>query len=246
MSAIEKGAQRYRRFQNVHHKHFGRPHKGRLLDFGCGAGGFVIAALREGIDVHGVEVEHGREVQFRANAAKSEPAAESRLTMYDGRRMPFATNSFDGCYSWFVFEHVMEPQTCLRDIVRILKPGGTLTLFADDVRNCWDGHAMAPWPPYLPREFAAAYADGLGIPEQAEFLTEQVVYTSAPMIADILTTLGMSIVYANCTANGDPELTAESLDVTTVEEARALGKKVAARRPWKSPAENLTLFAVKA
>lgn len=246
MSAIEKGIQRYQRFKNVHLKRFGRLPSGRLLDFGCGAGAFVIAALRDGIDVHGVEVEQGREVQFRANAARLEPTADSRLTMYDGRRMPFSANSFDGCYSWFVFEHVTEPQTCLREIVRVLKPGGTLSLFADDARNCWDGHAMAPWPPYLPREFAAAYAEGLGMPDQAEFLTEQVVYISAPIIIDILTTLGMQIVYANSNPKRDPALITESLNITKAEEARALGRKVAAGRPWESPIENLTIFAVKA
>lgn len=245
MSAIEKGVQRYRRFKDVHLKRFGRLPEGRLLDFGCGAGGFVIAALRDGMDVHGIEVEQEREIQFRTNAARVEPTANSRLTMYDGRRMPFSTSSFDSCYSWFVFEHVTEPQTCLREIVRVLKVGGTLSLFADDTRNCWDGHAMAPWPPYLPREFAAAYAEGLGLPGCAEFLTGQVVYISAAVVMDILTTLGMQIIYSNGNPKGDSALIAASLNVTSPEEARALGQKVAAGRPWVAPTENLTIFAVK-
>ena len=245
MSVIEKGEQRFSRFQSEHRKHFGADPKGRFLDFGCGGGGFVIAALRAGHEVKGVEVDDAREQQFRANARTHEPAAEQRLHMYDGRQMPFESNCFDCCYSWFVFEHVTEPQTCLKEIVRVLKPGGTLSLFADDVRNCWDGHAMAPWPPYLPRKFATAYAEGLGLPEQAAFLTEQVVYISAPTIVDILTTLGMRIVRVNAEPELNQSLIAESINVTSDNEARALGEKVAQQKPWTPPRENLTVFAVK-
>ena len=242
---IERGIQRYNRFKADHVKHFGATPKGRLLDFGCGAGAFVIAALRDGLDVAGVEVDRDREIQFKSAARRHEPEALDCLNMYSGRSLPFPSRHFDACYSWFVFEHVTDPQISLREIVRVLKPGATLSLHADDVRNCWDGHAMFAWPPYLPREFVPAYAEGLGIPEQAEFLKEQVVYISAAVIVDILQTLGMRILDCNSHPSSMPALLEDGLYVTNEEEARALGRKIAAAGSRQPPTENLRIFAVK-
>ncbi len=233
MSAIEKGEQRYQRFRRSHITRFGAPPAGRLLDFGCGAGGFLIAALRNGLDVHGIEVDPQRHVEFLRNAERHEPSAKERITLYPGRLMPYPSNHFEACHSFMVFEHVPDPQTCLREIVRVLKPGGTLTLWADDVRNEWDGHAQVPWPPYLPREFAAAYLDGLGLPEHAEFVTNSVVYISAPAITDILTTLGMEIVYQNEGPAKEYRLLA-GIYVTNEREARELGETVRAAARLKA------------
>ena len=240
---MEQAGQRYRIFQRYHNSHFGAPLKGRLLEFGCGAGRFLISAYRDGLDVHGVEVDENRRRQFLANAEKYEPGVADRITLYPGRLLPFPSNHFDGCYSFFVFEHVTDPQTSLRELVRTLKPGGTLILFADDTRNAWDGHAKVPWPPYMPREFAAAYLEGLGLAKHADFVTSAVVYISAPVIADILTTLGMEVVYQNAAPDRDPMLA--GLYVTNDAEARKLGEAVKKIAPYESPKENLTIFARK-
>jgi len=243
MSAIEKGSQRYSRFKRDHLNHFGAKFSGRLLDFGCGAGAFVISALQDKVDVHGIEVEPTRRDQFILNSEKYEPRAANRISLYPGRLMPYPSNYFDGCYSWFVFEHVPEPQVSLREIVRVIRPGGTLTLFAEDARNRWDGHSNTPWPPYLPREFAAAYLEGLGIPHHADFITKSVVYISTPVVVDILQTLGMEVVYSNDQPQRDPF--PDGLYVTNNEQARALGEKMRARGAFESPKENLTVFARK-
>lgn len=238
---LAKGSERYRRFQIEHAARFGGAFSGRLLDFGCGAGGFLIAAAEKGIDVHGVEVDADRQAQF-LDLTAAKPGLRSRFNLYPGRLFPFPSNHFDGAYSWFVFEHVADPQVCLREIVRTLKPGGTLSIHADDTRNAWDGHAIMPWPSYLPREFAGAYADGLGIPERTEFLTKYVVYISAPVVCDILTTLGMEIVYV-----GDVEARSPvpgGLYVTSEDEARELGRTVRASGT-PGPAAHLKVFARK-
>lgn len=240
---IDLGQNRFKYYQARHQEQFGKKQKGRLLDFGCGEGKFLFAALREGIDVYGIEVDPVRQTQFMRNAERYDQRAASRFRLYDGRLIPFPSNCFDGCHSYFVFEHVTDPQISLREIVRILKPGGTLSIFADDVRNAWDGHAKVPWPPYMPRDFASAYLEGLGLSHHAEFITKYVVYISAPIIADILTTLGMEVVYAG--PKPDRNLLREGLYVTNEAEARALGAKIKLLGNYESPRENLTIYARK-
>jgi SAM-dependent methyltransferase len=239
---LDNGTERFKRYQIQHKNHFGALPTGRLLDFGCGAGGFMAAVLTAGLDGWGVEVDDEREAQFNSIADANFPEWKNRFELYEGRFLSFPSNHFDGIYSWFVFEHVTDPQTSLREITRVLKPGGTLYIQAEDVRNVWEGHALAPWPPYLPREFAGAYLDGMGKGDQTEFITNYVVYTSAPALTETLTTLGMEIVYSN--AKPVRPSIPEGLYVTNEDEARALGSKMKDTH-ISGPQENLSVIARK-
>lgn len=244
-AVLDRGVERYGVFKRAFKAQSGAPLRGRLLDFGCGAGALVAAALKDGIDAWGIETDVSRQEQM-SRLAEHEPRLPDRISFYPGRLMPYPSCHFDCVYSWFVFEHVTDPQVSLREIVRVLKPGGALIIHAEDARNAWDGHAKVPWPPYLPREFAAAYLDGLGLAERGEYITDSVVYISTPVVVDILTTLGMSVLASNQQPSLSHALMADGTYVTNAEEARELGRKARQLLPTvKSPAQNLFVHAIK-
>src|SRR5579883_670317 len=52
----------------------------------------------------------------------------SSAFVFDGKKMPFADNSFDACVSNFVLEHVSHPEEHFAEIARVLRPGGVYCL----------------------------------------------------------------------------------------------------------------------
>jgi ubiquinone/menaquinone biosynthesis C-methylase UbiE len=215
-----------------------------ILDFGCGSGAFLLEAIHNGHEAHGVEVDPERQRQFLDFA----PARyHDRFMLYDGDILPFQSNSFNLAYSWFVFEHVPNPGQSLRELVRVTGPSGIIDIYADDVRNNWDGHVSIPWPPYMPRRFTDAYLSAFNLNNRKEFINETVFYISAPIICDILTTLGCEILYTN----KSPEasfFSVEDMLCGSENAAYKLGLKVKSRLDAglvASPAENLHVSARK-
>jgi len=97
------------------------PRKGRILDVGCAAGFFVKTAKEGGWDAYGVEpsrwlAEWGNN-NFGLNL-KSGTLEEAE----------YPNNYFDVVTLWDVLEHVPDAAATLREIRRILKPGGLVVV----------------------------------------------------------------------------------------------------------------------
>jgi SAM-dependent methyltransferase len=93
---------------------------GRLLDIGCGAGRQMALMGTLGWAVEGVDFDP------QAVAAAQGRGLAVRLGSLEAQRYPDA--SFDAVILSHVIEHVHEPQLLLREIARILKPGGRLVV----------------------------------------------------------------------------------------------------------------------
>lgn len=102
----------------------------RVLDLGCGTGAGTLTAKRAqpGIEVVGVDPD----VKALARAErKAEHAGLSiQLQQGFGDELPFADASFDRVLSSFMFHHLESEQkpAVLREVLRVLRPGGRLHL----------------------------------------------------------------------------------------------------------------------
>lgn len=97
------------------------PDNARLLDVGCGYGFFLseMKAL-SGIKVSGVDVSK------TAVSYATGRGLDVRLGTLD--TIKFDDNAFDAVTMFYVLEHIPDPARALREVRRILKPGGALLL----------------------------------------------------------------------------------------------------------------------
>lgn len=92
-----------------------------VLDVGCGDGNSadLFAEWAPEIRWVGVDIAHSPEVNARTRS-------DLEFHTFDGTELPFSDNSFDLVYSSQVLEHVRHPGALLKDIFRVLRPGGML------------------------------------------------------------------------------------------------------------------------
>ncbi len=92
---------------------------GRLLDVGCGAKPYE-AIFLPFVDSY-VGIEH--EGTFAATNAGAQSRAD---VLYDGKRLPFESGSFDTVLSLQVLEHTPRPAELLAEMARVLREDGLL------------------------------------------------------------------------------------------------------------------------
>lgn len=102
---------------------------GRLLDFGCGDKPykkFISVQEYIGLEIESIEQAHN---------------SEEIDVYYDGITIPFNDNHFDSVFSSEVFEHVFNLEQVLKELHRVLKPGGNMLITLPFV---WYEHSI-PW-----------------------------------------------------------------------------------------------------
>lgn len=106
----------------------------RLLDLGCGFGRHAFEALRRGARVVACDMA---EPELRAvldtsyamrEAGEIAPTLVCTAVNGDATRLPFADASFDRIIASEVMEHVPDDDAALDELVRVLRPGGTIAI----------------------------------------------------------------------------------------------------------------------
>jgi ubiquinone/menaquinone biosynthesis C-methylase UbiE len=92
-----------------------------ILDIGCGFGEFVVAYADEPIDMG---IDNNAKDLYAASKTKK----YKNLTLRDARDLPFSDKSYASVFSINTLEHIENSDKVLKELYRVLKPGGTLFL----------------------------------------------------------------------------------------------------------------------
>jgi len=98
-----------------------------LLDVGCGDGGFLKLLDSRLFNAHGLEP-----VQEAVDAATK---AGLQVTRGNILKDALSPEKFNVVTLWHVFEHIKDPETALRRIHAILRPGGLLVMSMPNVNS---------------------------------------------------------------------------------------------------------------
>ncbi len=171
---------------------------GVLLDFGCGNGAQTLHFADLFGKVLGLDVERDFLADFGTEIERLGLADTVQAVPYGGEIFPLQDDSVDCAVSFTVLEHVPNQELALREILRVLKPGGR---FIISVPNKWwifETHGadlpllpwnrvplVSWWPRALHDRFARAriyrMREIVRLLQQAGFTVEDTFRLTAPM-----------------------------------------------------------------
>jgi SAM-dependent methyltransferase len=121
-----------------------------VVDLGCGTGASVDVFRKYAPDVTWVGVDIGDSMEAQQRTRRDAP-----FVIYDGWAIPLADASVDVVYSHQVLEHVRDPAVHLREVARVLRPGGA---FIGSTSQFEPYHSRSYWN-YTPLGFEALIDD---------------------------------------------------------------------------------------
>ncbi len=129
-----------------------------VLDIGCGAGGKTMFYASKGVkEIVGMDIVPYYKEEAEALAKELGFSDVFRFVAGDAAESGFPDNSFDTIVMNDAMEHVERPEAVLREVYRILKPGGRL---------------FVNFPPYN-HPYGAHLSDLIAIPWVQSFFSEK-------------------------------------------------------------------------
>ncbi|MDD5677961.1 MAG: class I SAM-dependent methyltransferase [Kiritimatiellae bacterium] len=106
----------------------------RHLEIGCGPGRAILGLMQQGWrEVSGVDISPGMiELAKRTIAGAGYDPAQADLKTAGIEALPFKDGTFDSVACVGVIEYIRDEDSALREIARVMKPGGNLVI---TVRN---------------------------------------------------------------------------------------------------------------
>jgi len=130
-------------------RRFGKAGGGNFLDVGCNGGFMVEAARRTGFTAWGIEPDVVS-LDYARRHFPDNRYFHGLISDFDPRDANGAPIQFSVAYCSEVIEHVPQPQPFLRDIYRLLLPGGLLYLTTPDISHWRRPRQLADWGGFCP------------------------------------------------------------------------------------------------
>ncbi|MEW5871195.1 MAG: class I SAM-dependent methyltransferase [Chloroflexota bacterium] len=131
---------------------------GRILENGCGIGMYVEHLAHHSSQIIGLEYDPDRALEAGQRVA---PLPQAHILCAAGERLPFPDSHFDLILSHEVLEHVQDDRQAVSEMVRVLRPGGRIVIFAPNRGYPFETHGIywrgryrfgnIPLVNYLPR-----------------------------------------------------------------------------------------------
>ncbi|MGW0333465.1 class I SAM-dependent methyltransferase [Streptomyces sp. NPDC003011] len=100
----------------------------RVLDAGCGTGR-ALTPLRAAVGPSGVVVGADLTPAMLEAAVRAGRGRDGRLLLADVAALPLRSESLDAVFGAWLISHLPDPDGNLRELARVVRPGGLLALF---------------------------------------------------------------------------------------------------------------------
>jgi SAM-dependent methyltransferase len=138
----------------------------RVLEVGCGLGTMIMNWARNGAAVTAVDLNRTSVTRTRQRFALL--GLEGSIEQADARSLPFPDATFDYVYSWGVLHHSPDIEQSIKELMRILKPGGGFGIMLYNRRSILHWYMTEYIEGFLhyehrflgPLELASRYGDG--------------------------------------------------------------------------------------
>jgi len=122
----------------------------KLLDVGCGTGGKAAFYSTLSPDqMFAVDLLESNVERARSYAKSSGTLIDGRFSVADAAALPFEDDSFDIITATDTFEHFADPLGVLREMARVLRPGGNIIFYFTPHRSPLGSHLYdiiyLPW-----------------------------------------------------------------------------------------------------
>lgn len=125
----------FTRLTDKYASHLELESKGKVLEVGCGTGATLRRLARRGdFGGQGFGLDHSPTFVAAANRFTEEEGLSDRLVFKvgDAHSLEFPEATFDVVIAHTLISHVTDPEQVIREMARVVRPGGTVVVFDGD------------------------------------------------------------------------------------------------------------------